>query len=120
METNNNLQPGSTPDSQSDFVGDLREVMDLLGISQKEIASALGVRSNHINLFFRAKSDIHSAKLLLILDHLGIDVRQLVKKRIDQLSGRKSSDVNLMALRLRRLKPSSRNSLLRLVENLTQ
>lgn len=116
---NEDLSPDAPLNSQNQFVEDLREVMNLLGVSQKEIAAALGVRSNHINLYFRSKSDIHSAKLLLILNYLGIDVHQLIKKRIDQLSGKKSSDVNLMALRLRRLKPSSRNSILRLVEHLT-
>lgn len=109
-----------TSQTQEDFVKDLREVMNLLGLSQKDVAEELGVRSNHINLFFRSKSDIHSAKLLMILNLLGIDVHQLVKKRIGQLSGKKSSDINLMALRMRRLNPSSRNSLLKLVDQLTQ
>ncbi len=115
-----NLLSTETSQTQEDFVNDLREVMTLLGLSQKEVAEALGVRSNHINLFFRAKSDIHSAKLLMILDLLGIDVRKLVKKRIGQLSGKKSSEVNVLALRMRHLNPSSRNSLLRLVDQLTQ
>ena len=108
-------------DLSEDFVADLREVMTLLGVSQKEIASALGVRSNHINLYFKSKSDIHSAKLLMILSYLGIDIHQLVKKRISQLSGnKKSADLNILALRMRHLKPGSQQSLARLVEQLTQ
>lgn len=53
-----------------------------LGISQTSLAERVGVPPSQINRFFRGHSEIYSSALTEILKELGLDVEELIAKRL--------------------------------------
>lgn len=58
----------------------------LTGLSQTALAEHLQVPASQINRFFRGHSDVYASSFLLILKKLGIDIEDLIFKKIHDRS----------------------------------
>lgn len=65
-----------------------------VGLSQTFLADQLGMKSSHINRFFRGHSDVYSIVLIGVLKELGIDIEEIIAKRLKAISEVDQADPN--------------------------
>lgn len=102
-----------------EVVANLRELLKLTGITQRELARRLGTTPSHLNLYFTGKSDMHSAKLIEILHVLGIDLDSLIQERIGRiLQNEAEVDPSCLYVKLQNMASHTREPLLRIIKTL--
>lgn len=103
----------------SSVVDQLREILKLTGISQKELAEMMDLKPSQMNLYFKDKSKMRADRFIDLLEILGIDVLQMIENRLNQLRHSSSSaqlDQSLFLVKLDRVKGTTRKSLKELIE----
>jgi transcriptional regulator with XRE-family HTH domain len=84
----------------------------LYGLTQVELSKRLGMQPSHLNIFLRGRSDIHSQRLLELLNELGISVEDQIDAALARLNGQAPKDPEQdLALYLRRMTRAERESL---------
>lgn len=105
--------------STNSVVPQLRELLRLSNLTQRDLARGLGVRPSHLNLYFTEKSDMHSHKLIDMLDMLGIDVRAQLAERIAELKKEPAKAVSAhLLMKLEGIRDFNRESLARIIQML--
>jgi transcriptional regulator with XRE-family HTH domain len=56
------------------------------GLSQTALADRVGVPPSQVNRYFRGHNDVHGSILLDLLKELGIDIDELVSRRVKSLT----------------------------------
>jgi transcriptional regulator with XRE-family HTH domain len=103
----------------SDLVGKLRTLLRLTHVTQRDIAAALEIQPSQLNVYFTGKGDMHSKKLIRLLEVLGVDLNEILEQRIRELQ-HSNEKVTTPALRLKleALRDHNRESLLRIIKAL--
>lgn len=52
-----------------------------LNKSQKEVSSGTGISTSQINRFLKGKNDLSTPNLLLLLEEVGIDLKEIILKK---------------------------------------
>ena len=60
----------------------IKKLSVLMGLSQAELARRVGMLPSHLNVYLQGKGDIHSGRFIEILAECGIDIEELVDKKL--------------------------------------
>lgn len=113
------LKPLPEETSSPSLVPLLREFMKEAGVTQRDLAAAIGMKSNQLNVFFTEKSDMHSRKLVLLLRTLGIDLEQILADRLAEIRNHRADrDSTALLTKINAMEPLRRKPLLAIVKML--
>lgn len=106
------------------FSGQVRELADLLGLSQAEVARRVGMQASHLNVFLKGRGDLHSLRLMEILKELGIDLEEQLETAARRLrakrAGRPLQDDEDLLASLQQISRPERESLRLIISRLRQ
>lgn len=115
-----------TQSSTSDEVMSLvREICREVGIKQRDLAAHLHLKPSQMNLYFSGKVEMRTDRLVRLLEILGVDLRQNLRERLDQIRGvpgpqaapdDDNIDDSKILAKIGRVKSPKRESLLRIIE----
>ncbi|HMN70087.1 MAG TPA: helix-turn-helix transcriptional regulator [Bdellovibrionales bacterium] len=54
----------------------------LYGLTQVELSKRVGMQPSHLNIFLKGKSDIHSERLVELLEEIGVSVEDLIDRAL--------------------------------------
>jgi transcriptional regulator with XRE-family HTH domain len=102
-----------------EVVNGLRDLLKLTGLTQRDLAKHLSTTPSHLNLYFKNKSDMHSAKLVETLHFLGIDLASLIDERVSTLKKANGRvDASSLYLKLQNIKEYNKGPLLKIIKTL--
>lgn len=120
------LRGQETQSPTSDEVMSLvREICREVGIKQRDLAAHLNLKPSQMNLYFSGKVEMRTDRLVRLLEILGVDLRQSLRHRLDQIKGvnvtptsfdDESIDDSKILAKIGRVKSPKRESLLRIIE----
>lgn len=104
----------------------VREICREVGIKQRDLAAHLQLKPSQMNLYFSGKVEMRTDRLVRLLEILGIDLRQIIRERLQQIRGLTPAahslsdddviDDSKILARIGRVKSPKRESLLRIIE----
>lgn len=109
----------TAPPEEITMVPLLREFMKEAGVTQRDLAAAIGVKSSQLNLFFTGKSDMHSRKLVLLLKSLGIDLERILADQLQEIRNQSAQrHPSSLIAKINAMDPEQRKPLLAIVKML--
>lgn len=103
-----------------DFHSQIKAIIRAAHLTQKDLGKSVGMTPSHISLFLNGKLDLQSRKLIRLLEALGVDIHNILKQRLEELSSPQDSDSDLLRMKVKfdHLPENHRAPLLRIMESL--
>lgn len=78
--------------SSSGLVQKIYQLFNEKGLSQAELARRIGMQPSHLNRFLKGHGDMGSARLISLLQELGVDLEQVLNDAIAKARGESETD----------------------------
>ena len=98
--------------------GKLTQLCKHYGLTQVELAKRLGMQPSHLNIYLRGRSDIHSQRLIQLLEEIGISVEDQVDRALERFVQPAEKEEDRLAVAFRRMSRAERESLSLIISRL--